>query len=905
MRMQFVLAVLGASVMTAPGASGQSVPTLEHEKYELPNGLDVILHEDHTIPVVAVNVWYHVGSKNEKPGRTGFAHLFEHMMLQGSEHHDGDYFVPIEKIGGETNASTSADRTNYWENVPSNYLELALWLEADRMGFLLPAMTQEKLDNQRDVVKNERRQGLENEPYGKVREVALPLLYPEAHPYSWPVIGSMRDLSAASLEDVQEFFRQYYSPNNASLCIAGDFDPAVAKRLVEKYFASIPPGPPVDRLEEWVPSLTGVTRARVEDNVNLPRLYVIWHTPPYYKPGDAELDLLANVLSSGKTSRLYRALVYEAEIAQDVAAYQASQELGSAFYVVVTAREGHSLEEIEQAVDRELARVIRDGITADELRAAKTSWEAWFVRNLQEVGGFSGRADRLNAYNVHLGDPDRLEWDVNRYRRPTAEDVRATAERYLDPNRRVILHAVPHGSPVASAETSVDRTVTPEPAAAPVFAPPTVQRAALSNGLQLLVVEDRRLPLVQARLLLRSGWSADPPDRFGAASLTAELLDEGTRSRTALAISEEAKRLGAELSTHSTFDVSTVNVNVLRQNLTDGLALMADVVMNPTFEETELERQRKLYLGRIQQEEKEPFTAALKTHLALLYGKTHPYGQPYTGSGTVESIGSITRDDLLRYYAANYVPNNAALILVGDITLEEARSAGERAFKSWKPGTVVEKEVPEPAPLTATRIVIVDRPGAAQSVIVVGGLGVRRTDADYLPFDVMNNAFGGQFTSRINMNLRESKGYTYGAFSFFFDTRGVGPFTLVAPVQTDHTVDALTEIVKEIRDVVGDRPLSDVELMDSKSNLIKGFPQGFETLGSTAYQVGQLVTYDLPQDEWTSYAARVAAVDGGQATLAAKRHLNPDALLVVVLGDREKIEAGIRALELGEMASIQ
>lgn len=877
-----------------------ALPRIEFEKYRLSNGLDVILHQDHSIPLVAVNIWYHVGSKNEKPGRTGFAHLFEHMMFEGSQHHDSEYFEPLEKIGGSINGSTSEDRTNYWENVPTNYLELALWLESDRMGFLLPAMTQERLDNQRDVVKNERRQGLDNQPYGKVYELLPPLLYPDDHPYSWTVIGSMADLSAASLEDVSQFFRTYYTPSNASLCIAGDFDPSAARQMVEKYFSSIPPGPPVDSLSCWIPELDGVKRALAEDNVRLPRLYYAWHTPAQYTPGDAEFVMLAQILATGKTSRLYRRLVYELQIAQDVNVYQSSGELGSYFLVIATAREGHALEELEEATDAELGKILTDGITPGELAEAQTTREAGFVRHLEQIGGFGGKADQLNNYNIMLGDPGKFQWDLDRYTKATVEDVQEYAKRYLDLDRRVILHVVPQGD-LAAATVELDRATEPEPATEPSFAPPKIQRGKLSNGLEVLVVSDPKLPLVQANVVFKGGWSADPMDLLGTASLTAELIDEGTTSRTVLQIDEEAKRLGADLGTYSSFDSSSVTLNVLKRNLTPGLELLADIVLNPTFPEEELERQCKIYLGRIQQESKEPFTVARKLYSRMLYGPEHPYSQPYTGSGTEESIKKITRNDLVKYYQANFFPNNAAAVMVGDITLHEAKERLEEAFAAWKPGSVAQREVPEPPALMSTKAYIADKPGAAQSVIVAGNMGVRRSDPDYIACQVMNNAFGGQFTSRLNMNLREDKGYTYGAGSYFFATRGLGPFMCYTQVQTEITREALAEIMKEMSDIVGSRPLTDTELIDSKNNLIKGFPQRFQTFPGIAGQLGGLFAYELPDDELETYVSRINAVDGLMATKAAKDHLHPDALLIMIVGDRAKLEQRIQELGLGEL----
>jgi len=873
------------------------------EKYKLSNGLDVILHEDHSIPMVAVNIWYHVGSKDEKRGRTGFAHLFEHMMFEGSQHHSTEYFEALEKIGGSANGSTTEDRTNYYEDVPSNYLELALWLESDRMGFLLPAMTQEKLDNQRDVVKNERRQSCENQPYGKTDELMLSMLYPKDHPYSWSVIGSMEDLSAASIEDVSEFFRTYYTTNNASLCIAGDFDPAAAMELVGKYFGPIPPGPPVDRLSVWIPELDGVKRTVAEDNVNLPRIYYAWHTPAHYAPGDAELDLAASILSSGKTSRLYKALIYEMQIAQDVSAYQLSCALGSTFRLTVTASEGHTLEELERAIDVELEKIRTQGITPEELAQAQIAEEAVFVRSLERIGGFSGKADRLNAYNIVLGDPGKFQWDMERYTKATVTDVQRCINQYLDPGKRAILHIIPQGK-LDAATTTVDRSSKPAPKAEPLFTPPTIQRTKLSNELVLWVIENHDLPLVHTNLILKSGWAADPTDRPGAASLTAELLDDGTESRTALQIAEEARHLGASMWTSSSFDGSSIAINVLKKNLDPALELAADVAINPAFPEEELERQRKLCLGDIQQEAKQPITIGRKAFSCILYGPDHPYGQPYTGSGTEKSIKAITRTDLINYYQANYFPNNAALVMVGDISLDEAREKAERAFQAWKPGNVVLWEVPEPTPFASTKVCIAHRPGATQSVIFAGNLGIRRSDPDYLACAVMNNVLGGQFTSRLNMNLREDKGYTYGARSFFYITRGTGSFICYTQVQTEITKEATVEIVKEMRDMVGPRPLTDIELADSKNNLIKKLPQQFQTYSGMASMLGGIFMYDLPDDEWYDLTSKVNAVNGTMATQAAKDHLHPDTLLIVVVGDRKKIEPGVRELGLGEVCFI-
>lgn len=898
-----ILPCLLLAILGTVSAGADQIEEIRAEKYELPNGLDVILYEDHRLPVVAVNVWYHVGSKNERPGRTGFAHLFEHMMFQGSEHHDTDYFLPLQKVGSFVNGSTSEDRTNYVEDVPSEYLELALWLEADRMGFLLPAMTQERLDNQRDVVMNERRETYDNQPYGTAEELLLEMMYTSDHPYYHSVIGKMHDIEIATLDDVQSFFTDFYSPNNASLCLVGDFDRREAKALIEKYFATLPPGPSVDRLEAWIPQLDGVKRAVSEDAVSLPRLYMQWHTPAFLTEGDATADILASILSAGKTSRLYEELVYKQQIAQDVAVYQGSRELSSLFCLQVTAKPGHTLAEVEAAVDEVLSELLAKGIKRGELAQAQAAWEARFMRNLERIGGFGGLANKLNTYNTHLGDPNMLVYDLDRYRNLTVKRVNAFAREYLDLNRRAILHVVPYGDPVAS-EVSVDRTIAPGPGRSSDFRPPVIERATLENGMKIWLVEKHDLPLVQVNLVLKSGWAADPPDRPGTAALTADLLDEGTKSRSALEIAEEARRLGANFGTFGAFDATGANLNVLKRNLRDGLDLMADVIMNPNFPEKELERLRGDYLGRIQQSARQPIPAGIKAFQKAVFGDEHPYGQPFTGTGTAASLQALTRQDVLDYYAANYFPNNTAICVAGDVTMEEIKAELTRAFRKWKPGELHAAATPTPPTLTGTQIQIVDRPGSPQSAIIAGHRCVARKNRDWLPLQVMNTTLGGNFISRVNMNLREDKGYTYGANTQFFPGLDTGAFFGATQVETAVTAETVRELVKEIREITDTRPPSNEEVRVSKDNLIKSFPRQFQTLGALAGQMGQMVTYDLPPDDWQSYMERIARIDEHDAARVARQHLHPDDLLIVVVGDRAQIEPELEALGLGSVETL-
>jgi len=884
-------------VGAAAAADDVQAPRLEFEKYTLPNGLDVILHEDHTVPTVAVNVWYHVGSKNEKPGRTGFAHLFEHMMFQGSKNHDTDYFLPLQKVGGQVNGSTNTDRTNYWENVPSDQVELALWLEADRMGGLLDSMTQEKLDNQRDVVKNEKRQG-ENQPYAKADDLLLELLFPEGHPYRHTVIGSMEDLSAASIDDISDFFRLYYAPNNASLCVAGDFDPAKVKAMIEKYFGTIPPGQPVQRIESWQPRLDGERRAVAEDDVELPRLTMAWHTPGRYQPGDAEMDLLADIVAGGKTSRLYKSLVYERQIAQDVNAFQQSREMGGVFNIEVTAAPGHDLAEVEAAVDEVLADLLKKGVTRDEVTLVRTRYEAGFVRGLQRMGGFGGVADKLNQYNVLAGDPGYLVKDMARYSGATAAGIDEWMRRCIDPHRRAVLWIVPQGK-LAAADVPVDRSVMPGSSGPVSFTPPAIQTATLDNGLEIYLVQKHELPLVNVRIDVLSGWSADPKGRPGTAAVTADLLDEGAGKRDALGISEYAESLGARLNTRSFFDGSSVTLDVLKPHLEEGLSLMADVVLRPTFPEAEFERIRKERLGRLRQEAVTPFTQAVKELQRRVFGPDHPYAQPFTGTGTEQGLAKLTVADLRAFHDAWYRPNNAAAVVVGDVTMDEAKAFLAKAFGGWQPGETPTVTVPDPRPVTSARIVVIDKPGAEQSTIMGGYASLARSDDDFEAFETLNTAFGGQFSSRINMNLREDKGYTYGTRSQLVGLRDGGFFLVSAPVHTQYTKESLSELVREMTEIRTTRPLTAEEVTDSRNRRIMGFPQQFETIAGVAGQLEDLVRNDLPLDTWQRFRAQIEGFTAADLTAAAEAHLHPDRMIWVIVGDWDKIGEGLKSLDLG------
>lgn len=898
------LALVGLLLAAVPLAT-QQVPKIEFEKYILPNGLQVILHHDPKLPMVHVNMWYHVGAKNEVPGRTGFAHLFEHMMFQGSKHAGDEPLILLERAGanlmaGGVNGTTNFDRTNYFETLPRESLELALWFESDRMGFLLDAFTEEKLNNQRDVVKNERRQGVENMPYGRAFEIMSQELFPQGHPYAHSVIGSMEDLTAASPEDVKGFFRSYYTPNNCTLTIAGDFDPAEAKRLVEKYFGPIPPGPALARPKRWVVELPEEKRLVVSDRVPQDRLYLIWPSLPYFEPGDAELDIIARLLSDGKDSRLYQALVYEKQIASQVNAMNMSMEATGAFLIVATARPGHSLEELEEAIDTELARLARHGPTRDELTRALAKEEYSFLTDLERIGGFGGKADRLAMYNTYLGDPDFFQQDFDRYQKLTRADIQKAAERFLNHRRRLAISFLREqsGRPTVA---EFDRSQQPPIGARRGFTPPIPQSQELANGLTVVVAERHEVPKVAVTLVVGSGAAADLPEQAGLAWMTAQMLDEGTQSRSALQIASELGQLGTQLSTSADTASSQVRMQAIKRHLPASLDILADIVLNPTFPAEELERQRRLRLDAILQERTDPSAIARRLFPQLLFGADHPYGHPV--AGVEASVKSLLRDALVSFHAAHWRPNNATLIFAGDITLTEAVELAERYLGGWERKAVPALRVAAVKP-AGTSIYLVDRQGAAQSQVWVGGLAPARRTPDYYPLEVVNSILGGSFTSRLTLNLREDKGYSYGVFSIFDYQRGQGAWVSFGGVQTAVTKEALAEYLKEVSGLYGLKPITPAELGQAKGNLARGYAQRFESLAQVSSELASLVALGQPLASMSEYVAGVDAVSLAEAQRVATSYLVPEQLVIVVVGDLKQIEAGVRELNLGKVVVV-
>jgi zinc protease len=871
-------------------AKDAGIPELEFEQYELSNGLRVILHQDSSLPDVAVNMWVHVGSRNEKPGLRGFAHIYEHMMFKGSGHHTGDYLPTVQGLGGRANGMTDKDRTVYWALVSPDQLETALWLESDRMGFLLDALTQDKLDNQISVVLNELRKNA-NEPYAESESALLELLFPSDHPYSWTVAGVPEELTAATLEDVSDFFRRYYVPNNASLCVAGNFESRQAKEWIEKYFGSLPPGPAQKRWKSWLPVLDSPRWAEIEDDVELPRVTMAWHTPARYHPLDGEFDILANILGGRKSSRLQQILVQKLGLAQSLRVRQRSRELGSTFEIEVTAAPGVELLAIEEVLVAELHRIRDKGVSNREMEIARNMLEADFLRGLERVGGFGGRANLLNRYTLFLDDPGFLASDIRRIRQATPQSVRQAARSFLGPDQKAVLHIVPGGT-LQAGDAAVDRSVQPPSSGHDSFTAPGIQRGALDNGLEFYLVERHGLPLVEMHVNIKGGYAADDPSRPGNCAVTAEMLDEGADGRNALAIATDLDRLGADLECTSNFDASLIRLNIQKKNLVRGLELVGAVIMKPDFPVEEFQRIRQSFQGRQTVEADQPRTRAIKELQVRIFGAGHPYSQPYTGCGTSESLANLEIQDLRKFHADFFRPGNTAVVLVGDLTLEEARNEMDRAFGSWR-GKGAADVPSEPArPVSGSRIIILDRPGSLQSTIVGGFATMPRAHPDRQTFRVLNHALGGNYSGRINRNLRSEKGYTYSARSRLVGYRDAGFFLVEAPVQIEHTAESLNELIQEIEEIGSTRPLRAEELATTQRALVNGFPRQFETLEEIATSLDRMLTCGLPLDDWQTTRERISLCNPDTVQALVDRHFDPESLVWIIVGDWGAMQSG-------------
>ena len=886
--------------------ANEGLPEIKYEKFTLPNGLRVIVHEDRKIPVVAVNIWYHVGSKDERPGKTGFAHLFEHLMFNGTENYNNEYFSPFQQVGAtDMNGTTNNDRTNYFENVPTPALDLALWMESDRMGHLLGVVNEEKLDEQRGVVQNEKRQG-ENQPYGRVFLQASKSTFPVGHPYSWTTIGSLEDLNAATLEDVQNWFKTYYGPNNAVLSLAGDINTDEAKEIVTKYFGDIPPGPSPIKKKKWIAKRSGEKREIMYDRVPNTRIYKVWNTPEIGSPEQTHFELMASLLTGGKNSSLYQELVYKRRLATSVSAFYYDRELAGQFWIAVDLANGQSLAELEAALDDTLSEFIKRGPNAKRLKNTKTSIRASWIKGLQRIGGFGGKSDLLAYSEVYSGDPGAYLKFINDMMEITNKDIKTTASAWLT-DGAYVLTVVPEENRTFSSESVVDRTQLPFPTDFPVLDLPKIQRAQLSNGLDVVLAERHDVPMINLSFQIKSGHATDPKEQPGLASFTMSMLTEGTGSYDALELSDRLEELGTDLYTNTGLDVSSVNISSLKSNFVDSLKIMYEVITEPTFDQTEIERKKSRWLAAIDQSLSTPNGMVSNLIPKILYGENHPYAKPFSGNGTRESIQWMSREDLMNYKQRFIAPSNASLIVVGNTTLDEVvpmleSQFGKLAENKMLKGVQLNYKVVNQSDIR--RVYLVDKPGAVQSLIVAGQLMPAIGSSDEIDIDLMNRVIGGSFTSRLNMNLREDKSWSYGVRARLSQYKGPRPMLVYAPVQTDKTIPSIQEIIREYDEYLSSNPAKDEELEAIVKDLSLGLIGDYETFGALMSGLSGIVSQGRDDNYIDTLPTKYRSMTIDDINSAAKRYLDPSIWTWVIIGDLSKIEEGIEELNLGKIEVI-
>jgi len=921
------LAPLLVLAALASPAAGED-PRIPFQRFTLDNGLEVLVVEDHSVPIVAVDVWYHVGTANEVPGRTGFAHLFEHMMFQGTKNTGEDkHFEVLQEVGAsDVNGSTNLARTNYYEVIPSNQIETALWLESERMGYLPATITEKSLANQREVVRNERRQSYDNVPYGKERFVVNELLYPEGHPYRHLTIGRHEDLAAASPEDVREFFAHWYVPANATLVLAGDVDLARARALVDKWFGDFPKTKKPAPVAVATPRVDGPRRQTVQDPLaKLRRVHYAWHSPALMAPGDAELDLVASALAQPGTGRLYKILVLEKRWARNVAAFQASTALSSTFHVVADLQDGAPLEEVEKVIDTEVERVRSEPVSDTELRRAIVAFESGFVWGLESL---LSRAEILQSYNHFTGNPDGITTDLDRYRRATAAGVQSVSAQYLPRTARVEVVTMPAppgaapaateasappaapAAPPAAATTAATGPVFPvdafrakQPAAGPppTLRPPGIDHFTIGDGIEVYLVERHELPTVSIDLAFQSGAVNDPAGKAGLAGLCMNLLDDGTQALEKVAFEEALADVASSVNAWAGNEQQGLSAATLTKNLGRTLDLWTDTLLRPGLRQTDHERNALQQVAGVRQSRGAPTSVARRVANAVFYGPDHPFGAIVTEASTQ----AVTLDDCRRHASA-LRPRAAQLYVVGDITRSQVEAEIGRRLAGWKGAPEQTAAVGPQHPQNA-RLYFVDVPGAPQSHIYLAQPGPVRQAPDFVPTNVMVGILGGDFSSRINMNLREDKGWAYGAGAGMRYSRTTGQFRASASVRADATKDAVLELYHEVTRMAGGE-VTEAELRRETNGEVLALPAQFETGSSILETYRNLIFYGLPLDYYASFADKVRAVTPEQVARAAREHLAPGELHALVAGDAKTVlpalQAAVSAGELGKPATI-
>ncbi|MGK6320801.1 M16 family metallopeptidase [Sphingomonas sp. DT-204] len=887
---------------------------IPYEQFTLPNGLRVIVHTDRKAPIVAVSVWYDIGSKNEPKGKTGFAHLFEHLMFNGSENSPGDFFVPLQEVGAtDFNGTTWFDRTNYFETVPTPALERALYLESDRMGHLLGAVTQDKLDNQRGVVQNEKRQG-DNEPYGLVEYAQLEGLLPPDHPYGHTTIGSMADLDAASLSDVKSWFRAHYGPNNAVLVLAGDIDAATARPLVAKYFGDIPAGPKTVDAPTSIPTLPQPKAMTMKDRVANVRLYRYWTVPGLNDRDSVPLNVFASVLGGLASSRLDNLLVRKDQLAVSASAsVQDFEQLGF-FEILVNVKPGVDPALVNKRLDETFADLLKNGPTADEVQRVAMTQVSGTIEGLEQVGDFGGKAAALAEGALYSNDPGFYKKQLQAYASVTPESVRAAAQKWL--SRPVFALTVEPGPRAAYAEAAV--AAKPAEAAAPeqpvkgTRGPlpavgeisnldfPKVERTKLSNGIELVYAQRSAVPVTRAVLSFDAGVAADVPGKLGTQSLMLAALEEGgTRTLDPIALAEAQERLGMEITSASTPDRTTVAFEAPSANLSPALGVLSGVVRTPAFAAPEVTRVRNQLLAQIAAELTNPSGLASRTAPPLLYGTASPYAKAGAGSGDPKAVATLTPTDLKAFHDAWLRPDKLKVFIVSDRPLAEVRQAFESRFGDWRgTGAAGTKDFAAAAQQSAPKVVLVDRPDSPQSMIVAGQLTRLKGTDELLPYTTANDVLSGNFLSRVNMDLRETKGWTYGSYGTFRRLENAVPFTITTPVQADRTGDSIKAIQLDVREFLTTKGVTPEEFGRTIAGFVRELSGSFETSSAvlSAMQMNDLAR--RPDDYYSTIAQKYRALTAPQLDAAAREALDPDRFVWVVVGDAAKVRPQLDSVGL-------
>ncbi len=912
-KLYFIFLLLAAVIMFScskkQNDAGISVP---FEKYTLPNGLTVVLHDDKSDPIAAVAVVYHVGSSREVPGKTGFAHLFEHMMFQKSENVGEDQlFKLIQGAGGELNGGTSYDNTVYYEVVPKNALEMALWLESDRMGYLQNTVTKAAFANQQNVVMNEKRQSVDNAPYGHNNALILANAFPQGHPYSWTVIGEMEDLMNATVEDVKAFHRKFYSPNNATLVIAGDISNDEVKAMVEKYFSEIPAGEPIEKRSPIPTSVSSTVKLYHEDNfARAPRLTMVFPAVEQFTKDAYALDYLGQLLSGGKKTPMYKILIKDKKLTSGVGAYNMALELAGIFQISVTANPGVNLTEVEKAIFESFDLFEKEGFTEEDLEALKARNETGFYNNFSSI---LSKSFTLGQYQMFKDDPSFYADDFAGQQAVTAEDIKNVFQKYIKGKNFVMTSFVPRGEvnlvaegsvdagiveedlataaeikltaveeePVVKTPTKIDRSVQPPLGPDPEVTLPSVWTGSLNNGMKLYGIRYTELPLVQYSIIMQGGHLLDPLEKAGLASLTASLMNEGTANKTPEELEDAIRLLGASISFSGGSENITVRVSTLARNFEKTLALVEEMLFEPRWDEEQFDLAKSRIINNLKRNKANPSYLASNTLNSLVFGEGNILA--VETAGTEESVSSITIDDLKNFYGSNFSPTLASFIVAGDVDQQRVEAALAGLNEKWQPKEVSLPQISIPEAPEKSQIYFVDVPGAKQSVIYIGAPSIARTNPDYYPAYVTNYKLGGSFNGIFNLILREEKGFTYGARSNFSGARNYGTFVASSMVSTNSTLESVSIFKTEMEKYRKEIPQEYVDF--TKSALLKGNARSFETLGGLLNMLNNMASYDLPADYIKREEAFVKELTTDKIIGLANKYIDPARMYYVVAGD--------------------